>query len=164
MSQEERSSAMKVCPDCACEYHPHIEQCVDCGVSLISREESVRRQEERRRLMEMPLETPVVIREGDVKWMGELHEMLIASGYSCRMHSDPGCQKGCGGNTCQLLVSHRDAEGAHERIEEYFAEVHPEVRASQELISEGKCPACGSSVDSAAAECPDCGLTLFVVE
>ena len=155
---------MKTCPDCACEYRPHVEQCVDCGVTLISLEEYARRQAERKRLLEQPLDDPVAVREGDVKWMGELHEMLIASGYSCRMHADPGCQKGCCGNTCQLLVSRRDGEGAHERIEEYFVEVHPEAKASQELISQGKCPACGSSVGPSAGECPDCGLTLFIAE
>ena len=154
---------MKICPDCACEYHPHVEQCVDCGASLISLEEDARRREERRRLLEQPLDNPVVVREGDVKWMGELHEMLIASGFPCRMYADPGCQKGCCGNTCQLLVSRGDVERAHERIEEYFAEVHPEARASQEMIGQGKCPACGSSVGS-AAECSDCGLTLFIAE
>ncbi|MCK7513085.1 MAG: hypothetical protein MZV70_59735 [Desulfobacterales bacterium] len=31
-----------------------------------------------------------------------------------------------------------------QRIEEYFAEMHPEIRASQNLLGEGKCPACGS--------------------
>jgi hypothetical protein len=155
---------MRICPDCACEYHPHIEKCVDCGVSLISLEENARRQEERRRLMEQPLDSPVAIREGDVKWMGELRGMLIASGFPCRINTDPECQKGCCGNTCRLLVSRRDVEGAHERIEEYFAEVHPEARASQEMISQGKCPACGSPVGQSAEECPDCGLTLFIVE
>ena len=113
--------------------------------------------------MEQPLDVPVVIREGDVKGRGERHGMLIASGFPCRLHADPGCQKGCRGNTCQLLVSRRDAEGAHERIEEYFAEVHPEAMASQELISQGKCPACGSPAGPSEAECSDCGLTLFIV-
>ena len=52
---------------------------------------------------------------------------------------------------------------AHERIEEYCMEIHPEIKDSQELISQGKCPACGCSVGADAADCPDCGLTLMIV-
>lgn len=114
--------------------------------------------------METALENPVALREGDVRWIDELHRVLIDSGIPARIHSDPGCRKGCRGNTCRLLVSQQEAQRADERIEEYFAEIHPEVRASREMISQGKCPACGSSVGPAELECPDCGLTLLIVE
>ena len=43
-------------------------------------------------------------------------------------------------------------------------EVHPEIKASKELISQGKCPACECPVGSDAAECPDCGLRLMIIE
>jgi hypothetical protein len=43
-------------------------------------------------------------------------------------------------------------------------EIHPELRASNELISQGKCPACGSPVAAKDRECSDCGLTLLVIE
>jgi hypothetical protein len=62
------------------------------------------------------------------------------------------------------MVSSKDAERANERIEEYYMEIHPEIRASREMMSQGKCPACGSPVNSGAAECPDCGLTLLITE
>ncbi len=32
-------------------------------------------------------------------------------------------------------------------------ETHPEIRNSQELISQGKCPACGYRVAADAVEC-----------
>jgi hypothetical protein len=62
------------------------------------------------------------------------------------------------------MVSREDAEKALERIEEYYSEVHPEIRASREMISNGKCPACASPVGSEATECGECGLTLIIVE
>lgn len=155
---------MKICPQCAYDYYPHVEKCAKCGVVLVSLEEHARMQEDKRRLAEQALEDPVAVREGDVRWMEELLQALTAAGIPCRLHADPGCATGCRGNTCKLLVSRRDAPRAHERCEEYFSEVHPEARASQEMMSQGKCPACGSNLDPAAAECPDCGLTLLIIE
>jgi uncharacterized Zn finger protein (UPF0148 family) len=43
-------------------------------------------------------------------------------------------------------------------------ESNPEVRASQEMLRQGKCPACGSPLGEKAKECPDCGLPLVIVE
>ena len=43
-------------------------------------------------------------------------------------------------------------------------EIHPEIKDSRELITQGKCPACGSPVGSDAVECPDCGLMLLIIE
>jgi hypothetical protein len=155
---------MKICPQCAYDYYPHVEKCAKCGVVLVSFEEHARMQEDKKRLAEQALEDPVAVREGDVRWMEELLQALTAAGIPCRLHADAGCATGCRGNTCKLLVSRRDGPRAHERCEEYFSEVHPEARASQEMMSQGKCPACGSAVDPGLAECPDCGLTLFVIE
>jgi hypothetical protein len=42
--------------------------------------------------------------------------------------------------------------------------MHPEIRASNELINQGKCPACGSYVGENNNKCPDCGLMLLVIE
>jgi hypothetical protein len=155
---------MRICPDCSCDYLSHVETCVDCGTPLISLEENARRQEERKLCMEKTLENPVAVREGDLRWIEELSGVLIDSGIPCRVDADPTCRKGCCGAACRLLVSEKDAGGANARIEAYFSEVHPEIRASQDLISQGKCPACGHSVEPAAVECPDCGLTLLIVE
>jgi hypothetical protein len=155
---------MKICPDCSCDYLSHVETCVDCGTVLISLEENARRQDERKFCAEKTLENPVAVREGELRWLEELHGVLIGSGIPCRVHADPSCRKGCCGTGCQLLVSERDAGKANARIEAYFSEVHPEIRASQEMISQGKCPACGHTVGPAEVECPDCGLTLLIVE
>ncbi len=116
------------------------------------------------RLMAQTVQNSVAIRKGDLKWIDELYHVVIDSGISCSVHVEDACNKGCCGDTWELLVSKEDAERAQKCIEEYFAEVHPEIRESQALVSEGKCPACSSPVGTNAVECSDCGLTLLIVE
>jgi hypothetical protein len=154
----------KICPDCESEYLPHIEKCTDCGSVLILHEEYRRAQEERKQLMTQAIENAVLVRKGDLKWLGELHNILIDSGIPCAIISDAACKKSCCGDKCQLIVSTEDLERAQERIEEYFMEMHPEIRTSNELMSQGKCPACGSPVGDSDNKCSDCGLMLMVIE
>ena len=114
--------------------------------------------------MARSIKNSVVVRKGDLKWLGELYDILIDAGIPCAIISDAACNKSCCGNTCQLIVSTEDLERAQQRIEEYFMEMHPEIRASNELISQGKCPACASRVTDSDNKCPDCGLMLMVIE
>ena len=153
----------KICPHCEVEYLPHIEKCADCGAVLLSPEEHRQAEEEEKRLMAEAIENAVVVREGDLKWLGELYKVLIKSGIPCTVTSDAGCNKGCRPK-CLLVVSSEDLERAQERIAEYFMEIHPELRASNELMRQGRCPACGSPVGTGEKECPDCGLTLVIIE
>lgn len=154
----------KICPDCGTEYLPHIGKCADCGAVLIFPEELNKAQEEKERVMEKALENEVMVREGDLNWLSELYAVLIDAGIPCTVRSDAGCKKSHCGDKCRLVVSQEDLERAQERIEEYFMEMHPEIRASHELVSEGKCPACGSPVGAGDRECPDCGLMLVIIE
>jgi hypothetical protein len=154
----------KICPECEIEYMPHIEKCADCGAVLLLREEHMQAQEEKKRLMAKAVENAAVVREGELKWLGELYNALIGSGIPCTVVSNLGCNKGRCSDKCKLIVSKEDLERAEERIAEYYREIHPELRASHELISQGKCPACGSPVDAGDTECSDCGLTLLLIE
>jgi hypothetical protein len=154
----------KICPDCECEYLQHIHKCADCGAVLILHEEHRSRQEEQKKLMEKAIKDAVVVREGDLKWLGELYHVLIASGIGCSVQAEACCKKSCRNDNYRLLVESANHERALERIEEYFAEMHPEIRASRELINEGKCPACGSPVGRDARDCRDCGLPLLIIE
>ena len=154
----------KICPDCEEEFLPHIEKCSDCGALLLTFEEHRKAQEEKKRIAEKIVENTVVVREGDLDWMRELHAVLIEAGIPCAVHSDTGCKKGCCGAGCRLLVSSEDLERAREKIEEYYMEVSPELRASNELLNKGKCPACGSPVGTDEQECRDCGLPLLIIE
>lgn len=153
----------KICPECEIEYFPHVEKCADCGAVLLLPEEYEEAKEEKARLMEQSVENEVAVREGDLNWMSELYSVLIDAGIACTVRSDAGCRKGSCGSKHRLVVSPGDAERAQERIEEYFAEMHPEIAESRELMKEGKCPACGSPVAAGARECPDCGLPLVII-
>jgi len=153
----------KICPECEVEYMPHIERCADCGAVLLLHEEHRQAQEEKKRLMEQAVENAAVVREGDLKWLGELYNVLIDAGIPCTVISDAGCNKGCCGDKCRLIVSKEDLEKAEERVAEYYRKIHPELQASHELTSQGKCPACGSPVDANDTECSDCGLMLVII-
>ena len=83
----------KICPDCETEYLPHIEKCADCGTVLLLHEEYRRVQEEKKRLAEKAVRNAVVLREGDLKWLDELCNVLIDAGIPCTVTSDPGCKK-----------------------------------------------------------------------
>ncbi len=154
----------KICPDCDTEYLPHIQKCADCGVLLLFPEEHKKAREEKMLLQKKTVESGVVVREGDLGWMVELRSVLIDAGIPCTIYSDSGCRKGCCGDKCRLVVSADVLEKAQERIEEYFMEISPELRTANELIKEGKCPACGSPVAAHKHECPDCGLPLLIIE
>jgi hypothetical protein len=154
----------KICPVCETEYLPHVLKCADCRALLLLPEEHRKAQEEKKRIEEKTVENRAVVREGDLTWLTELREVLIDAGIPCTIHSDAGCRKGCCGDKCQLVVSSDDLEKARENIAEYFMEISPEFRISNELIIEGKCPACGSSVGRDALECRDCGLPLLIVD
>jgi hypothetical protein len=153
----------KICPDCEVEYLPHIEKCADCGAVLLLHEEHRQAQEEKKRLMAEAVKNAAVVREGDLKWLGELYKVLIDAGIPCTVISDAGCNKGCCGDKCRLIVSKEDLERAQECVAEYYREIHPELRASHELVSQGRCPACGSPVGAGDNECPDCGLALVIM-
>ena len=155
---------IKICPDCDTEYFPHVEKCADCGTELLIPEDNMKVQNQRQQCKDKALENPVIVREGDLKWMDELFNVLIDSHIPCMVTSDAGCNKSCCGGTYQLLVSAEDGEKAKERIEEYYAEIDPELKASNEMMSQGKCPACGHSFAPDTTDCPDCGLTLMIID
>jgi hypothetical protein len=157
-------SQTKICPDCAAEYFAHVENCADCGSVLLHPEENHKVQEERKQCSEKTFENPVVVREGSLKWMDELYNSLIDAGIPCAVNTEAGCKKSCCGGTYRLVVSAQDAEKANVRIEEYCMEVHPELKISNDLMGEGKCPACGTPVAPYAVECHDCGLILLITE
>lgn len=153
----------KICPECGAEYQPHIEKCADCGVVVLSPEECIKVQEERKRTEETAVEDSVKVLEGDLSWMSELRTVLLDAGIPCMLHSDAGCRKGCCGDTLQLKVSPEDLERSQQTIEEYLMELDPDLRLVKEMLGKGKCPACGSSIGHDARECPDCGLPLIIV-
>ena len=155
---------IKICPDCNAEFFHHVQNCTDCGAALLLPEENRKLQEEREQCREKMIENAVPVKEGDLDWIDELYNMLLDSSVPCVIHSNTGCNKGCSGHPYALLVSEKDAEKANDLIEKHYAKVHPEIEASNEMASQGKCPACGSPVGPNDPECRDCGLTLMITE
>jgi hypothetical protein len=154
----------KICPQCKAEYLPHIERCADCGAVLLFPGEHRKAQEERRLAGQKSVADTSVIREGELDWLSELRAVLMDAGIPAVVRSASGCNKGCCGGTHWLVVSSKDVERAQGRVEEYLMEINPELRASNELLRDGKCPACGSPVGADEQECRDCGLALLIVE
>ncbi len=157
-------SQIKICPNCLTEYFQHIECCADCGALLLSPEETKAVQVEKKQRIDNEHVNSVVVTEGSSKWIDELFNVLIDSEIPCVVNTDAGCNKGCCGDTYRLLVSSQYLEKAREQIEKHCMEIHPEIKASKELITQGKCPACSCPVGADAIECPDCGLILLIVE
>lgn len=154
----------RICPECETEYLPHIRECADCGALLLLHEELAAGKKKKKGLSQLGLLTAVTVREGDLDWLTELSSVLLDASIPCAVTSEAGCNKTCCGSKGRLIVAVEDFERAQERIEEYFIEKHPEAMASAELINQGKCPACGSSVSERDFECPDCGLALIIVD
>jgi rRNA maturation endonuclease Nob1 len=154
----------RICPECETEYLPHMEKCSDCGAVLLLPEELRKAKQEKQRIRQKAVENTAVVREGDLDWLRELRAVLADAGIPATVRAADDCGKGRCGGTHWLTVSSDDLERAQERIEEYFMESNPEVRASKELLGRGKCPACGSPVSEEARECADCGLPLVIVE
>jgi hypothetical protein len=155
-------SQIKICPECNTEFFYHVQNCTDCGADLLLPEENQKLQVEREQCKEKMIENAVPVKEGDLDWIDELYNMLLDAKVPCVLHANTGC--GCSGHPYALLVSEKDVEKANELIEEHYAKVHPEIEASNELVNQGKCPACGSPVGPKDPECSDCGLTLMIIE
>lgn len=155
---------IKICPECNVEFFHHVQNCTDCGAALLLPEENRKLQEEREQCREKMIENAVPVKEGDLGWIDELYNMLLDASVPCVMQANTGCNKGCSGHPYVLLVSEEDAEKATGLIEEHYAKAHPEIKASNELVNQGKCPACGSPVGPDDLECHDCGLTLMITE
>ncbi len=155
---------IKICPDCNVEFFHHVQNCTDCGAALLLPEENQKLQEEREQCGEKMIENAVTVKEGDLDWTDELYNMLLDASVPCVMQANTGCKTGCGGHPYILLVSEEDAEKANELIEEHYAKTHPEIETSNELVNQGKCPACSSDVGPDDPDCRDCGLTLMIIE
>jgi hypothetical protein len=154
----------KICPECNAEYLPHVEKCADCGAVLLPPEKLREAKQEKQQIREKAGENVAVVREGNLDWLVELRAVLIDAGIPATVRVAHDCGKECCCSTHWLTVSSDDLEKAQEQIEGYFMESNPEVRASKEMLRQGKCPACSSPLDEEAKECPDCGLPLVIVE
>ncbi len=155
-------SEYKYCPECNSEFFPHVAECPDCYVTLKTPEELEELRESQRQLAEEDAKKVVAIKQGEKDWILELHHVLVERGYLCSVTVSPSCSPGKCGESFFLLVPKEEAESAINCINEHNYKVHPEIKVSDELTAQGKCPACGFDAGIDAKECPDCGLILVV--
>ena len=153
----------KLCPECNAEYLPHIVSCPTCDVPLILSVEIEEMRERQRQFAEEDIKNAVAIKEGGKRWIIELRDVLINKGFPCSIKIAQSSTPGQCGESFFLIVPKETAESATNLIGDYIHEVHPEIKESEELAAQGKCPACGSNTGADAKECPDCGLMLVVV-
>jgi hypothetical protein len=156
-------SGIKICPECNVEYFAHVNNCADCGATLVDPE--ALRQAQAPSASGLNIghmdDEPVSIREGEKDWIRELAEFLLEHGISCGIAQPQSCGSGSCGTTHHLVVARKDAERALQGIDHYYREMHPEMREAAELAANDCCPACGYKVGPNARECPDCGLMLM---
>ena len=155
------TTKIKLCPKCGSEYYAHISTCADCGVSLKLPEEIEKEKDKKPDVAAQPDNEWVPIREGGKEIVLELSNVLARNNFSAKIALAPGCSTGKCGCKYLLLTTRSEAHAAHDFIEAYYMQKHPEIKTSQEWESQGKCPACGYSISPDAKECPDCGLSLF---
>ncbi|MBI5561479.1 MAG: hypothetical protein HY894_01300 [Deltaproteobacteria bacterium] len=146
---------VKVCPRCEAEYYAHVSECASCGVPLVAPHEAAAREA----LPEAEGEL-VCVMEGPLDKVTELSGRLKKSGFeteALKIAGAGGCSPDSGFG---VFVAKNQAAAAVGKMEEFWHGLHPEMKAAQERMNAGLCPACGAALNPANPECPDCGLFL----
>lgn len=150
-----------VCPDCGDEYFSHVTECAECGVGLVSAEEIKVAETEKEDFLEDAGGEVVALREGDGKWIKELHRVLKKDGIKSFVSLSPDCKPGACKQICLIFVARDKAELAEESIQKHAKSINPDL-GEMEKVDEDVCPACGHHTGKDALECSDCGLSLAV--
>ncbi len=167
---------LKYCPQCGDEYRWEIEKCASCGKTLITGQQRIALDNERRRRYEnrptalSASDDLVNIRQGSLADIKELERLLNAEKIAALIVSDDedGCGKGCCASTFYLQVRREDAQEAVEVLSADFRKTtaldqHDTTYAGSvfnPMADEAVCPACGYRFSTSSNTCPDCGLCL----
>ena len=82
----------------------------------------------------------VAIREEEKEGIRELSDLLSRNGISSKIALAPGCSTGKCGCRYLLLTTKTDARTAHDCIEEYHIQKHPEIKTSGNGKHRGNAP------------------------
>jgi hypothetical protein len=152
----------KICPRCGEEYVQAAEICADCGVPLGSEGPPA---DDEPAFELPPAEELVPVRNAEVPWIEGLAHALAEAGIPCRVElprseDDSVQSRGLGALRCTLFVRPEDAQQAA-RVDAAFARTQvPDLTADDagEWGESDTCPGCGTTLDTDAVECPECGL------
>jgi hypothetical protein len=151
----------KLCPECGEEYVHSAVRCVHCDVDLVHAEE----MPERDVGAELPPPAELTaIRVASAGWALALSERLVEAGIPHRIEEvaeETGDAGSRAAGPYGVYVRAADAARARALDGEQLAREIPDLPEDWEAAPEGEgCPACGAALPEAAAECPDCGLSL----
>ncbi len=164
---------LKYCLDCEEEYRAEIEQCADCGASLLTglALQAMQDKEDRvlaGRSMEIhPDDELVTVRKGPIVQMKGLQNLLAkASLPSILSNNQSDCGKGCFGADVLLKVRREDVEAVTALLDAEHVSTTSLAEYDTSNVGivfntmdeQATCPACGCSFPTSTGSCPDCGL------
>jgi hypothetical protein len=160
---------MPYCPTCHSEYRDEIVQCAHCEVALVDAlpESGLERGEQLREAVKENKAAAIV--RANYTEACQMVEALHAHGVDAMVSGDPdSCGKGGRCSHFFVVVLPEDVASANEVLREQWRKLLDEsgveaaAVAAVDFDSEGAhvCPACGTSFEGVAEECPECGLFL----
>lgn len=165
---------LQYCPQCGDEYRAEIRHCAVCAVALMSGQQRLQQEEERRAVLENRFvdikegEELVMVYRGPLADIKALQEVLAAQRIVSLVTGDENscAKKGCAPPTLNLQVRRPDAAEAMQILDEAYrkstgldAPAHGHADAVfDQSQQEATCPACGHCFSTNHSACPDCGL------
>ena len=144
---------VRVCVDCGEEYRPGIATCADCGGQLEDRDADAAASGTEAAAPDEDDDAPdsdfteTVLHAEKATELRKDADQLVAAGIPFRLRSAPRA-----GYVILVTPSDRDRALGHLGL---LAD-----RSGDQDGAARTCPACETPVDAAAAECPECGLTI----
>lgn len=159
------TSGYKVCPECRVEHVQSASRCADCDVELVWPGDLLPEAE----LADLPPASELeCVRVAPLAWIRVLSEGLEQEGVAHRVEpatpeDAPEGQSAAVFGDAQLFGLYvEDVNTAAARVLDsgIAAQVLPDEAPPLDEGEEETCPACGTSLEVNAVECPDCGLVL----
>ena len=159
---------IKVCPNCGTEYYSHIQQCVDCSVDLVykNNNEISSSIDESVELVLIRTDEALFIKEFQRK-LDEIGIQSIINVEHTPQHKSSHGHFGTG-SYYAIYVSKEYEEKARALEHSLWTKELEQDNLKQVIILNKEnnqyCPACNAFVGIDAKECPSCGLFLSVTE